>query len=270
MSAELIEHGRSLGRCYLHSVGPAHHASAASILCIPGSAHGWWAWRFWLPAFARAGFAAHALSFPNHTDAPMLDTPAFCALTLGDYVAEVRAIAASLPGPVVLVGHSLGGMVAQVAAQDSACAALVLVASSGPRQLGTAREWDYPCDTPVVFAPDAARARWFADADPAIVAWALAQLSPESPGVLNGSGGRAVVDPARIACPVLVMQAGLDVSSVPPQDRLAALYGADHVVIEGAGHDIMLERASLHAVQRVIGWLDGKMGVGRDGGRDRD
>lgn len=255
MSA-FFESSQIVGDCYLHSLVPRHHPPDAHILLIPGSGHGWWAWRDWTPALAACGFGAHALSFPNHTDAPALPEREYCALTVHDYVARVQRIAEGLSGPVVLVGHSLGGVVAQVAAGDMELAALILVASAGPRQLGRTRLHDFPADRPVVFDPDTARARWFADAEPEVVDWAIAQVSPESPGVLNGSGGRAEVDPARITCPVLVVKAGRDASSVPPGERLAALYGATLLEVPEAGHDLMLERSALRTVRRVIAWLD--------------
>ena len=252
-----IETARTLGDCHLRSLVPRYHAPEAQIICIPGSGHGWWAWRDWLPAFAACGFGAHALSFPNHTDAPALPEARFCALTLEDYVMQVRAVAAELGGPAVLVGHSLGGVVAQVAAQEMRLAALILVASAGPRQLGRTRAEDYPAERPVMFDPSAARARWFFDAEPAVIEWAIARISPESPGVLNGSGGRAEVDPARITCPVLVVKAARDASSVPPGERLAALYGATLIEVPEAGHDLMLERTALRTARRVLAWLDG-------------
>jgi pimeloyl-ACP methyl ester carboxylesterase len=249
-----------MGDCHLRSLVPRHHAPDAAVLMIPGSAHGWWAWRFWMPAFAASGFAAHALSFPNHTDAAVLPEDAFCALGLEDYVARVRQAMDAVEGRVVLVGHSLGGVVAQVAAQRTAPAALVLVASAGPRQLGRTRRDDFPADAPVRWTREAARARWFADADPAVVEWALDRVTAESPGVLNGSGGRAEVDPARIGCPVLVVRGGRDASSVPEGKKLAALYGAELLDLPEAGHDLMLERGALRAARRVVGWLDRVVG----------
>lgn len=258
--SDLVESGRVIGDCFLRSVVPAHHAVEAQVLFIPGSAHGWWAWRFWLPAFAAAGLGAHALSFPNHSDAPSLPEAEFCELTAKDYVARVKRIGEEIGGKLVLVGHSLGGVVAQMAAQEMAPAALVLVASAGPRQLGRTRVHDFPLDQPVRFAREAARARWFADADPAVMEWALDRVGVESPGVLNGSGGRAEVDPARVRCPVLVVGGGRDASSVPPQEKLAALYGATLLELPQAGHDLMLERGALRAARGVIGWLDGVVG----------
>lgn len=254
--SDLVESGRVIGDCFLRSVMPAHHGCDAQVLCIPGSAHGWWAWRFWLPAFAAAGLGAHALSFPNHTDAPSLPEAAFCALTAAEYVARVKRIAVEIGGPLVLVGHSLGGVVAQMVAQEMELRALVLVASAGPRQLGRTRLQDFPLDAPVRFTREAARARWFADADPAVMEWALDLVGVESPGVLNGSGGRAEVDPGRVTCPVLVVGGGRDASSVPPQAKLAALFGATLLELPQAGHDLMLERGALRAARGVIGWLD--------------
>jgi len=256
LTGDLVTGSRILGDCLLESLVPAFHTPDASLLCIPGSGHGGWAWRFWLPLFAQAGYGGHALSFPNHGEAPSMEMERYCALTIDDYVARVVQIAAVLPKPLVLIGHSLGGIVAQLAAQRIESAALVLVASSGPRQLGLRRGELFPADQPVVFAPDVVGPRWFTDAAPEIMAWALARLAPESPGVLNGSGGRAEVDPSLIRCPVLVVEAGRDASSIPSQAELAALYGGDLLLFPEAGHDIMLERTALRAARGVLGWLD--------------
>jgi pimeloyl-ACP methyl ester carboxylesterase len=253
---DLLETRRLLGDCFLRSLAPRHHPADAAVLLVPGSAHGWWAWRFWQPALAHAGFAAHALSFPNHTDAPALPEAEFLSLTIGDYAARVRRVAAELPGKLVLVGHSLGGLVAQIAAEEVRPAALVLVASAGPKPLGREKLSPFPPDRPVAFPREAARARWFVDTPAEVMDWALDRVGVESPGVLNGSGGRAEVDRARITCPVLVVGAGRDASSVPPQEELAALYGATLLAFPEAGHDLMLERVALRAVRGVIGWLD--------------
>jgi pimeloyl-ACP methyl ester carboxylesterase len=255
LNGDLLATERLIGRSHLASLVPRHHAPAAQVLLIHGACHGGWCWRFWQPGLAQAGFGAHAITLPNRPPAPSMAEADFRALRLAEYVAEVRDAAAALPGPVVLVGHSLGGIVAQVAAQSLDLAGLVLVASAGPSQLGPRRAPLHPEDRLVSYAPEVARARWFADADPAIADWAIARLTPESPGVLNGSGGGAVLDPALIRCPVLVMGAGRDASSVPPQDRLAALFGATLLHFPSAGHDLMLERGALIALRGLIGWL---------------
>lgn len=251
-----IETREVAGDLLLRRLHPAGHADA-TVVMVPSSCHGWRAWVAWAEALAASGLATVALSFPNHADAPEWPAERFLSLTLPDAAAMVRWVAAREAGPVFLCGHSLGGIICQVAAQDMhGLTGLILVASSGPSQLGSTRDGGYPADRPVIFEAGAARERWFADADPAAVDWALARLSPESPALLNGSGGRARVDAGAIRCPVLVVSAGRDRSSVPAGERLAAFYGAAHRHLPEAGHDLMLERGAGRAVRGVIAWMD--------------
>lgn len=243
---------RVVGDIFAASLTPRHGPIAANVILIPGSCHGWWAWRFWQPALAAAGYATHALSMPNHTDAPALPEAEFLRLTPQDYAERVAAVGRELPGPLVIIGHSLGGWVAQLAAVLLRPAALVPVASAGPDAVGTPRP---PLDPGRPFLPSRAEAAamWFADADPAIVEWTLDRLTGESPATRNTP---RVLAPGAIGCPVLVVGAGRDRSAVPPQPALAAHLGAECVMFETAGHDLMLERQALAAVRAVIAWLD--------------
>jgi pimeloyl-ACP methyl ester carboxylesterase len=251
-SARRIERG-----CLIETLSPDAHTPSAQLLLLPGSAHGGWCYRFWAPAFAACGFAAHALTRPGIGEAPPLDEAAFCARSTVEEAATIAQILAGLPRPRVLVGHSLGGILAQLAATRTACDGLVLVASSAPSQLGIRRHVLFPPDRPVM--PNAERARddWYAEAEPAIRDWAIARLGAESPGVLNGAGGRAELDPAAIACPVLVLSGGRDRSLVPPGAELAALYGGAHRHFARAGHMPMLEPVALDMARAIIAWLDG-------------
>jgi len=242
-----------VGDVFAASLAPRHGPIAADIILIPGSCHGWWAWRFWQPALAAAGYAVHALSMPNHTDAPALPVADYVRLTPQDYADRVAGFAATLPGrPVVVGGHSLGGWVAQLAALAMRPAGLLPVASAAVDALTAPRGRMDPTQ-PWCPSRDDARRTWFADAEEAVVEWALDRLSGESPATRNAPRS---LDRARLACPVLVVGAGRDASAVPDQRRLAAWLGAECVVFEQAGHDLMLERAALPAVRRVIACLD--------------
>ncbi|MFN6956034.1 MAG: alpha/beta hydrolase [Acetobacteraceae bacterium] len=245
----------ALGDCHLRVVPGA----GPPLLFLPGAFHGWWAWRFWLERCEAFGLAAAALSFPNHTDAPSLPEAAFCRLRISDYAARaaaaLRVLEDRFGGPGVVVGHSLGGVVAQLVAAAGASAALVLVASGGPAALGVTRPGLYPEDAPLTCSPDRARELYFADAEPEVVAWAIARFCPESPGVMNGSGGRAEIPRAAIRCPVLVVAGAADRTPVVDQARLARHYGAPLLAIPGAGHDLMLERGRDLAFGGMLGWL---------------
>jgi len=259
MLSDFIDDRRIIGDTFVASLSSRHAKPAADIILIPGSCHGFWAWRFWQPALAAAGYATHALSMPNHTAATFLPEAEFLTLTPSDYAARVAVVAATLPGrPLVLAGHSLGGIVAQLAAKMLRPAALIPVASTGADEVGGTRIEIDPNRAMLPTREEAAR-MWFADVEPEILEWALDLMTGESPATRNAPRGPNLLARGDITCPSLVIGAGRDGSTVPPQPDLAAWLGGDCVMFPTAGHDIMLERQAWAAVRQVITWLDAKL-----------
>jgi pimeloyl-ACP methyl ester carboxylesterase len=86
----------------------------------------------WVERFSRAGFDCHAPSLPGH--GPSEDR-ALANLTMADYLAALERDVAKLSELPVLVGHSMGGLLAQQLAAKGRCRALVCVASAPPWML---------------------------------------------------------------------------------------------------------------------------------------
>jgi len=79
---------------FLHGLGGGHHA-----------------WDRQLPCFSERGYAAHAWDQPGYGHSPMVEPYDFEQIS-----AALKRLIESLGGePVVLVGHSMGGFVAQEA-----------------------------------------------------------------------------------------------------------------------------------------------------------
>jgi len=97
-------------------------------VCLHGLGLGPWFWEPWLPAFRAAGIRVLAASLPGHAG----DSS---NASLDDCVAATVATLDSLSGPVALVGHSVGGLVAQLAARGRDLHALALVAPLPPGQV---------------------------------------------------------------------------------------------------------------------------------------
>ncbi|WP_433802057.1 alpha/beta fold hydrolase [Actinomycetospora sp. CA-084318] len=76
------------------------------IVLIPGACHGAWWYAPVVDALATHGHRATALTLPGLCD--RAEEP---GATLASHVVDVTATVAALDGPVVLVGHSYGGMV---------------------------------------------------------------------------------------------------------------------------------------------------------------
>jgi pimeloyl-ACP methyl ester carboxylesterase len=107
------------------------------LLFVHGSYCGAWIWaEHFLPFFAEAGWQCMAVSLSGHGlsgGGNQLDS-----FGLGDYVADVAKAAESLGRPPVVIGHSLGGMVAQRYACRNRAAGLIMLASVGPAGVGAA------------------------------------------------------------------------------------------------------------------------------------
>lgn len=93
---------------------PQPEATAGgAVVLIHGAWQGSWVWARLTPILEAAGLAPVAIDLPGNG---MDDTPAE-AVTLDLYVAHIAEIVSALPGPVALVGHSGGGLVATAAAE---------------------------------------------------------------------------------------------------------------------------------------------------------
>lgn len=97
--------------------------------------HGMWArpriWDGLRTHFEAEGYATRAPALPGHDVEP--DEPApddLEDLGLADYVAALEADLRDIAEPVVLIGHSMGGLIAQILAARVAPAGLVLLSTA--------------------------------------------------------------------------------------------------------------------------------------------
>jgi pimeloyl-ACP methyl ester carboxylesterase len=97
--------------------------------------HGMWSRpQVWLPFqehFQALGYSVHTPALPAHEGTPQ-DPPAalLSVLTLQDYVEALAKVAEALPTPPVLIGHSMGGLLAQLLAVRIKPKALVLLSTA--------------------------------------------------------------------------------------------------------------------------------------------
>ncbi len=215
-------------------------------------------------AVAGAGYLAIAPDLPGYGDSPPI---AACTMAgLADtVVALVEHVGAAR---TVLVGHSMGGMIAQevVARRPELVHALVLSGTSpafgkpdGDWQRRFVAERLAPLDAGqgmAALAPGLARGMAAPDADPARVERCAAVMArvPEatyraSLHAIVGFDRRA--DLARLAVPVLCLAGEHDRNASPAvMQRMAqAIVGAEYVCLPGVGHLANMEApAPFHAV----------------------
>lgn len=100
------------------------------IVFVHGAFCGGWAFDTFRAPFEAAGFETHAPNLPHHERGADLDLLARAGLK--DYAQAITHYARGLRAPPVLMGHSLGGLVVQLAAAQTPVAGLVLLAPSAP------------------------------------------------------------------------------------------------------------------------------------------
>lgn len=103
---------------------------APPIVFIHGAFCGGWAFEKFREPFEAAGYETHAPTLPHHERGADMESLAQSGAK--DFSDAIVRYAQALKKPPILVGHSMGGLIAQLAATQTPCAALVLLAPSAP------------------------------------------------------------------------------------------------------------------------------------------
>jgi len=253
---------------------PPPNAGRPPILFVHGSYCGAWVWaELFMPHFARAGYACYAVSLRGHGGSQ----GGFDFASLDDYVSDVRTAIAHIGGRCILIGHSMGGLVAQhcLADQDGVAAAVLL--SSVPPS-GVASSAMYLS----MFSPDVwSQLALLQSLGPSAVKGEVirkAMFSPETPAetvahllprfqqeshricieLMNPIRPRLPKPPGKP--PVLVM--GGDCDLLVPSFALyetAAYFDAELRVLKGAPHGLMLDTVWWEPVaDSILDWLADK------------
>ena len=245
--------------------------SQPPMLMVHGIMGGAWYFAKWLEFFAARGYPAYALNLRGHHGSRAVDD--FGKVSVMDYVTDVEDASFGIrerhPGPpLVLVGHSMGGLIAQKAAESLAPAALVLLSSVPPRGIPLLswplfrRELKHVpqmlASRPVIVSPRDAADLFLNRVNPAEVASFVPLWTPASGRAGREiTFGRIAVDEKRIACPVMVA-AGADDVAIPAriQRKVARKYGAVFRVYEGNAHFLIWENGWDRIAPDVATWLD--------------
>lgn len=110
---------------------PRRRKAETPLLFIHGAFAGAWCWDVnFLDYFSSRGYECHAVSLRGH--GASRGKRALQHFSVGDYVDDVESVVAGFEQPPVLIGHSMGGFVAQHYLQRAPAAGLVLMASVPP------------------------------------------------------------------------------------------------------------------------------------------
>jgi pimeloyl-ACP methyl ester carboxylesterase len=254
---ELIEvraHGDGVGR--------------APLLCIHGAFAGAWMWEPFLHHIGCCGRSAAALSFRGHGQSG--GAALLREARLSHYIADVMRVIGQLDEPPVVVGHSLGALIAQQLLSRVRIRALVLLAPLPPegmlfstlrllagepalswRLIGSLQSTTFADFEPLEQLVFSKRS------SPGDVARYAARMVQEPMTVLlNAHVPQPTVSAYLLGTPTLVV--GADRDRLVPFDvamRTAIYHGGEHVMVQGHGHLMHLEGGAEEIVGLVMRWL---------------
>ena len=238
------------------------------LLFVHGAAHGAWCWRDWMEEAALRGHHAFALSLRGHGGSP----GSLLTGRLSTYAEDVAMTAASLPAPPVLIGHSLGGLVVQKAAEGYPAAGIVLVAPI-PSRPGFGTLYRIATTNPADFAKISfggslpMRPEYlFRELEPDQAAKWSAMCGKESPVAQMQVLLHRPPEEPRGRPPVLVIGSPDD-ALIPIGDvrDTARRLSAEIFEFPGTGHDLMLDGSRVEVGEAMLDWIETRVGEDRPG-----
>ena len=244
------------------------------VVMIHGGFCGPWAWDDFASRFRAAGYAVETPALRHHEGAK--PAPALATTSLVDYAMDLERQIAEMKAPPILVGHSMGGLLAQMLAARQKIAATILLAPSAP--------WGVPPST--LFEIGAAQSLmlrvgfWSAVLEPNFdiaAAHSLDRFSKERRAEIFGrmipESGRATfemlhwgldmrraseIDIRKVECPLLFLAGSGDRINPPGTvERTARLYKdrARFEVMSGMSHWLIGEPGWEAVCDRSLTWL---------------
>ncbi|TWI79961.1 pimeloyl-ACP methyl ester carboxylesterase [Roseibium hamelinense] len=103
----------------------------APIVLLHGTNAAPWTMQTFTRFFEQQGYSCHTPTYRHH-DLPASDErqTALTGLSIADYVSDISAFISGLEQPPIVIGHSLGGLIAQLLAARGEIRAAVLINSS--------------------------------------------------------------------------------------------------------------------------------------------
>lgn len=215
-------------------------------------------WAFWQKAFVQAGWPTYNLDLRGHGNSDPVD---LSRTSIFDYVADVDAVAGQLKTAPVVIGWSMGGHVAVIAASQGGYSACVALDPDPPvDKIDDSVELVYDQYTPEEIG-------YVLDGDPDLLQGMpdltteerrIAQSSLCSESELMGSERRKGILIEGMPCPLLEILGGLD-GYYPTEPSYRGIGMANHQIYvrESSHWGLMLNRRSLSTLlPQVLDWLD--------------
>jgi len=248
-----------------------------TIVMIHGAFAGGWCFEAVAAVLGTRGWTCHAPDLRFHVSGPQRQPdPRLAGTSIADYTNDMASLIEGLGEKPVIIGHSMGGTIAQQLAAKGLAAAVVLLASGAPWGMLPTTDDELAVATGLMSAGPF----WTKALQPVFdvaVKDSLASLDPQAQrrvfDRLSAESGRALfelffwmfdarstthVDTADVTCPVLVVSGSQDkVVSAATGRQIAQLYPGRATFHEaaGRGHFLLLEDGSRELAQHCADWM---------------
>jgi pimeloyl-ACP methyl ester carboxylesterase len=236
---------------------PDSAAVRVPVVLVHGAANSASVWSYWQRSLANRGYASYAIDLRGHGRSDPTD---LSRTSMRDYADDAVSLIRQLAEPPVLIGWSMGGLAAMLAAETAPARAFVGLAPSTPAE---SHDKSKPLRAGVFGPeeygitnrdPDAPQPAMF-DLDREERAIALGSLCDESRHARDERAAGVVV--GDIGCPALVVTSTDDPQW--PRSRYDSMHlPVEHMSVDGASHwGLVLNRRVLaDLVPRVVDWID--------------
>jgi pimeloyl-ACP methyl ester carboxylesterase len=245
--------------------------SKGQIVLIHGACMGAWCWSDnFLPWFTADGYDVHAISLRNHAGSEKKGSLRFKSVK--EYVEDLRQVIQTLPGPVFLIGHSMGGFTIQhyLTDPDPRVQKAVLLCSSPPQgNMGIIPRLIKDLPIPFlkanlqlswkpVFKENAhARKVMFSEEYPEIkLEKAVGQMQDESFLAFLEMTALNLPDYKKVKTPLMIIGGEKDYLIPEKATRkMAGLYKTEAYIVKNAPHNIMMESGWENVAEKISTFL---------------
>lgn len=251
---------------------PSRTESPSPILFVHGNFCGSWCWHNLLTYFASRGISCYAVNFRGHWLSK--GHAKLGKAVTEDYIGDVEDCLKAIGAEVILVGHSMGGIVSQKVAENNRIKSLILLDSAPCKEITETCFQSRPeinqvlkdifkpqPDGTVIMKRDREKIKKIIfekdKVDDETLAQAVAYMGRESAHVLKNHAF-LTVDPKKIGCPVYVMaRKGMGNDKNPDLWHALADYynAADRFISGDISHNMFMENDWEEHAARIEKWI---------------